>query len=441
MDIKVPFLGDGIDSATIIAVLVSPGDTVDVDDTLAEMETDKATAPIPSTAAGTVEAIHVKEGDTVSQGVLVLTLSGAEGSSSESADAGAGAAPQAAPAVPSAPAPAQAVAAPPAVSATAAPANYQYQSSTGSPPPTSPSIRKLAQRIGLDLGRIAGSGNGGRIEIEDVQRHMVMLQAKAFAPEAPAQSESKKASVPAVKPLPDFSKFGSVKREAMTSLRQKIASNLHGAWNRIPHVTQFHDADITDLMAMRKKAVPAFEKKKARLTVTVFLLKAIVEALKKHPIFNASYDETTQEIIYKEYYHIGMAVDTDNGLIVPVIRDVDKKSMLELSLELADISERARQRKIGVEDIQGASFTLSNLGGLGVGQFTPIVNHPEVAILGVGRGGLKPVQDGKKVAYRSTMPLSLSYDHRVIDGADGARFIYDLGMALESFDASLLKES
>jgi len=437
MDIKIPFLGDGIDSATVIEVLVSPGDTVAVDDTLAELETDKATAPVPSTAAGVIESIQIKSGDTVSQGMLVATLK----SDGASASATPKAAPAAATPAQPTPAPTPVQAAP--VTATASSA-YQYVSSTGSPPPTSPSIRKMAHQTGLDLARIQGTGNGGRITIEDVRAHMTMLQARAFAPAAsspaaPAPASSAP-STPAAKPLPDFSKFGSIRKEAMSSLRQKIASNLHSAWNRIPHVTQFHDADITDLMTMRKKAVPKYEKKKARLTVTVFLLKAIVETLKKHPQFNASYDEATQEMIYKEYYHIGMAVDTDNGLIVPVIRDVDKKSMLELSLELADISERARDRKIGLEDIQGASFTLSNLGGLGVGQFTPIVNHPEVAILGVGRGGLKPVQDGKEVVYRSTMPLSLSYDHRVIDGANGARFIYDLAQSLESFDASLLKE-
>lgn len=441
MDVKIPFLGDGIDSATIIDVLVSPGDTVAVDDTLAEMETDKATAPVPSTVAGVVEVIHVNEGDTVSQGMLVASIKsegGEESPSASSANDSTAESVNAQP-VPQAQAPVPAA----ATQTSTAPSSYQYVSSTGSPPPTSPSIRKMAQQIGLDLARIQGSAKGGRITLDDVRAHMTMLQAKAFAAPSPSTNSgaaTSAAAVDAPKPLPDFSKFGAIRKEKMTSLRQKIASNLHSAWNRIPHVTQFHDADITDLMTIRKKAVPKYEKKKARLTVTVFLLKAIVETLKKHPHFNASYDETTQELIFKEYYHIGMAVDTDNGLIVPVIRDVDKKSMLELSLELADISERARERKIGVDDIQGASFTLSNLGGLGVGQFTPIVNHPEVAILGVGRGGLKPVQNGKKIDYRSTMPLSLSYDHRVIDGADGARFIYDLAQSLESFDESLLKE-
>ena len=323
--LKYLFLGDGIDSATVISILVSPGEDIAIDDTIVELETDKATAPVPSTVAGKLLTLHVKEGDTVKQGMLVASIE-SDGSAEDSPQEETPVSTQ----EPVQPVPNQVVpqVETPAVQVTPSSMSYQFTSSTGAPPPTSPSIRKLASRIGLDLGRIQGSGNGGRITEEDVKKHVLMLQARAFSPvEQPANASSQNNDQPSIshKPLPDFSKFGPVRKEALTSLRQKIATNLYSAWNRIPHVTQFHDADISDLMALRKTAVKEYEKKNARLTVTVFLLKAIVATLKKHPIFNASYDDINEEIVFKDYYHIGMAVDTDNGLIVPVIRDVDKR--------------------------------------------------------------------------------------------------------------------
>ncbi|MBT5855276.1 hypothetical protein HOH87_01415 [bacterium] len=431
MDIKIPFLGDGIDSANVIAVLVAVGDTVEKEQTVAELETDKATAPIPSSAAGKVEKIHIKEGDLVSQGKVVLTLSGAGESESDT----------------SAPAAAQTVA-PVAVQAAApvqqtvqaqAPGSYTYQSSTGAEPPASPSIRKMAKSIGLDLTRIPGSGNGGRITLDDVRAHMTMIQSLAFNPPATAASAVAAPIEKPKKPLPDFSKWGPVRTEKLTSLRQKIANNLADAWNTIPHVTQFDLADITDVMALRKKHNPEYIKLDAKLTITVFVMKALVTALKEFPAFNASLDEESGELIYKEYYHIGVAVDTPNGLIVPVIRDVDKKSLRELSSDLAAIAKKARDRKIGLEDLQGATFTLSNLGGFGVGGFTPIVNHPEVAILGMGGGSKDAVFVDGKVVERLRMPVSLSYDHRVIDGADGARFTKTFINALEQYDEKEIK--
>lgn len=402
MEIKIPFLGDGIDTATVLGILVNPGDSVAVDDTLLELETDKATAPVPSTAAGTVEAIHVKEGDSVKQGTLVVSLSGGADVATTVSD----------------------TVVAPVISMPVAPVSVAPVGGIVNPDPvSSPSIRQAARVLGLDLRFVAGSGNGGRITSEDVQRYLAGLQAEAVSQsQAPSGAVEAKVSR---KPLPDFSKFGSVETEKLSSMRTTIAKHMAEAWARIPHVTQFGDVDISDLMSLRKKHVEAFKKKKGRLTVTVFILKALVQALKEFPSFNASFDEDAGELIVKQYYHIGVAVDTDYGLVVPVIRDVDQKSMLELSIELETISEKARDRKLGLEDLQGGTFTVSNLGSLGVGHFTPIVNHPEVAILGVGRG--------------EKMPLALSYDHRVIDGADGARFITALSVALSDFDAKLIK--
>ena len=297
----------------------------------------------------------------------------------------------------------------------------------------------MAKQIGLDLTRIPGSGNGGRITIEDVRTYIHALQSGAFSQAPVLQAQPVIQEKPS-KPSIDFSKWGSVRKEPFSSLRQKIAENLTTTWNEVPHVTQFEEADLTSVMALRKKYNPKYEKKNAKLTVTVFVMKALVEALKQYESFNASYDDNTKELVLKEYFHLGVAVDTDSGLVVPVIRDVDKKSMKDLAIELNEMAEKARNRKLGIEDMRGGCCTISNLGSLGVGQFTPIVNAPEVAILGIGRGYEKPIMKDKKLHSYLTMPLALSYDHRVIDGADGARFIVAFKKALESFDESLLKE-
>ncbi|NBV83328.1 hypothetical protein EBR57_04315, partial [bacterium] len=312
------------------------------------------------------------------------------------------------------------------------------ESASGAEPPASPTIRKMAQLFGLDLRRVRGSGHGGRITTTDVQAHISHLQFVAFQSPAPA-ADPALAAKPATPPLPDFSKFGPVTIQPVTSLRKKIGQKMSDSWTTVPHVTQFDEADITQLMALRKQYVPAFEKKGIKLSVTVLLLKAVVDALKKFPIFNATYDEANGQVIQKDYFNFGIAVDTDNGLIVPVIRNVDQKSLEELSADLSTIAEKARNRQVSLEDLQGSSFTISNLGSLGVGPFTPIVNTPEVAILGLSKGVTKPVVIDGKIEIRTLLPLSLSYDHRIIDGADGARFTREIIAGIEQFNEEYLK--
>lgn len=431
MEIKVPFLGDGIDTANVISVLVSPGDSVDLEQVLVELETDKATAPVPSTAKGVVEKVLLKEGDSVQQGTLVVTLSGASGEKINQAENQASA-----PVLAASP---QAVTPEVVGNATVSAPNetYQFQSSSGSAPAAMPGIHKIATQIGLDLSRVFGSGKGSRITWDDLRAHISMLQAKAFAKPAAVQSESNQPKT--IAPL-DIDALGPNRREALSSLRQKISANMQKCWEEIPHVTQFQEIDITALMALRKQYNPQYVAENARLTVTVFIVKALASTLKSYPEFNACYDAATQDLIYREYMNIGVAVDTENGLIVPVIKNIETKSLFEISKELESIAAKARDRKLALADIQGAGFTVSNLGSLGVGAFTPIVNAPEVAILGVGMGELKPKYIDKKWEPRMVMPVSLSYDHRVINGADGARFIKDVQSQLENFDESLLKE-
>ena len=430
MEIKVPFLGDGIGSAVVLSILVTVGETIEKEQTILEIESDKAVAPVPSPAGGVVTSISIKEGDKVSAGTLVGVLT----TTDEPAQAPVAAAPSAivAPVVSTA-----LVSAPVAVQA---PESYQYQSTSGMEPPASPRLRKIAREIGLDLGRIKGSESGGRISMDDVKAHVLFLQAKAYQPSATSDvvsDSSKEASAPAI----DFSLYGDIEVTKTSSLRQKIAKKMQESWQSIPHVTQFDEADMTQLMSLRKTYKPQFESKKASLTVTVFALKSVVKALKAFPNFNSSYNQGTGELTLKNYFHIGVAVDTPSGLIVPVIRDVDKKSMVELSIELSELAEKARERKLKVSDLQGGSFTISNLGSLGVGAFTPIVNSPEVAILGMGKGQLKPVMVSKtEMGSQLQMPLALSYDHRVIDGADGARFIRTIIEDLETFQEEELKE-
>ncbi len=273
--------------------------------------------------------------------------------------------------------------------------------------------------------------------MEDVRRYIQRLQQIAY--QQPARKPAAGGANiprPAPKPVPeqvDFSKWGSVHKEKMTTLRRTISNKMAESWTTIPHVTQFDNADVTDLLKLRKKYSAAYEKKKAHLTLTSFALKAVVETLKNHPIFNASMDEASGEIVYKDYYHIGIAVDTEQGLIVPVIRDVDKKSMMQLSAELQELAERTRQRKVSLEEMQGGTFTISNQGGIGSAHFTPIINKPEVAILGMGRGSEKLMIRKGKQTKRTMLPLGLSYDHRVIDGANAARFMVDLVAAFEQF--------
>jgi pyruvate dehydrogenase E2 component (dihydrolipoamide acetyltransferase) len=304
-------------------------------------------------------------------------------------------------------------------------------------PAAAPSLRKLARDLGIDLARVRGSARGGRIVVEDVRAYIQKLQRLAAAPRAAAPP-----GAPAPKPAPasiDFSTWGPISRKPISSLRQVIARRMGESWASVPRVTQFDEADITALNELRKKYAAAYERAGARLTLTCFVLKVVVETLKKHPIFNSSLDEVAQEVVLKEYFHIGIAVDTEQGLIVPVIRNADKKSVLELSKELEQLAQKARDRKVTAEELKGGTFTISNQGAIGGAHFTPIINKPEVAILGIGRGAMKPVARDGKVEVRLMTPLGLSYDHRVIDGGAAARFIVDLVRALQEFEEAQVK--
>jgi pyruvate dehydrogenase E2 component (dihydrolipoamide acetyltransferase) len=296
----------------------------------------------------------------------------------------------------------------------------------GFPPPAAPTIRKLAKDLGIDLTKVQGSQHGGRIILQDVRAYIQRLQQIAFQQRKPQPQK------PAAEPV-DFAKWGPVSAKPMSQLRQVISRRMAESWTTIPHVTQFDSADITVINELRKKYAPDYESKGARLTVTSFVLKTVAAQLKKHPVFNASLEEAVQSIVFKEYLHIGIAVDTDAGLVVPVIRDVDTKSITQLSKDLQDIAEKARDRKLSLEEMRGGTFTISNQGGIGSAHFTPIINKPEAAILGLGRAALKPAVHNGQVVPRLMLPLALSYDHRLIDGAQAARFMADLVTALEQF--------
>jgi len=439
MEIRVPRLAEGVDSGVVVSIPVAEGAKVQKDQTVLEIETKKAVAPITAPEAGVITKIHVKEGQEIPVGGLVMSLS-AEGAGA-SASAPAAAAPKAAAPQPAVPrAPAQAPAAPAGGNGHHAPDDYRYESKSGFPPPASPSLRKMAQELGIDLTRVKGSAHGGRITTEDVRAYIERLQsgtaqvnaAPAAAAPAPSAAKPKAPSV-------DFSKWGPVTKKPFTPLRRAIAQAMVDSWTALPHVTQFDEADVTDLMALRKKHQAAYEKKGARLTVTTFLIKAVTLTLKKHPLFNASLDENTNEIVLKDYVHLGIAVDTEQGLIVPVLRDADKKNLADLSKDLQALAEKTRQRKVGLDELQGGTFTISNQGGIGGAHFTPIINKPEVAILGIGQGREKALVKDGKVAVRNVVPLGLSYDHRVIDGGSAARFIKDLVEAIENFDEKEVK--
>lgn len=423
MDVKLPKLGEGADTGTVVSILVKQGDTVTKGQTIIELENEKAVAPIPSPEAGTVTSIRVKEGDKLSVGQVILSISGG---------AGGGEAP-AAPAA-AAKAPAKKKAAP---ALTAEPEPEAEEEVSDEPLPdnaevaASPSIRQAARWFGIDLTKIRGSANGGRIVAEDVRAYLQRLQRLAAQPKAAAGV----AAAPA-KPVAesiDFSQWGEVTKKPMTPLRKVISRRMVENWNAIPHVTQFDEVDVSVMTDLRKKFAPAYEKQGAKLTMTPLILKAVANALKAHPIFNSSIDEAAEEIVLKSYYHLGIAVDTDAGLIVPVLRNVDKKSVLELSKELEELAKKARDRKVSGEDLKGGTFTISNQGAIGGGHFTPIVNKPEVAILGLGRGAQKPVVVDGKVVVRNLLPIAISYDHRVIDGGAAARFTVDLVKALQNF--------
>jgi pyruvate dehydrogenase E2 component (dihydrolipoamide acetyltransferase) len=461
VEVKVPDIGDYKD-VPVIEVFVKPGDQVSAEESLITVESDKATMEVPSPSSGTVKELRVKVGDKVSQGSLVLVL--------EPAGAPAKAAPEA-PSAKAAPAPKEQPAAAPAAQrapeprsdASAAPAapvdeagpgeagssqvdeaafgkaassqvddgafgkaaSSQVDEAAFGKAHASPSVRRLAREFGVDLSRVKGSGPKERIVKEDVQAFVKEQLAK------PAGAAAGGAGLNLL-PLPqiDFSKFGEVKTQPLSRIKKLTGANLHRNWVTIPHVTQNEEADVTELEAFRKSQSEDAKKDGVRLTMIAFLIKASVAALKKFPEFNSSLSPDGESLVLKQYYNVGVAVDTPNGLVVPVLRDADRKGLLELARELGEVSERMRNGRIAPADMQGGCFSISSLGGIGGAHFTPIINAPEVAILGVGKSAMRPVWNGKDFAPRLMLPLSLSYDHRVIDGALGARFITYLSSVL-----------
>ena len=452
-EFRLPELGENIESGDVVRVAVQPGDQVSQGQTVLELETDKAVVEVPSSLSGTVSEVKAQVGQKMRVGDLILTIAATP------------------PAAAAAPAPAPAAA--PDKSA-AAPADssdegymamarhsfYSARTAEGKseaeafPPdvapemeleshpsglakhagpehrtiPAAPIVRKLAREIGVDIYLVKGSGPGGRISQDDVKD----FAKGVFAQMADAESSVRASRAGAVvEKLPDFSRWGKIEKVSLRGVRRKTAEHLAVAWSVIPHVTQFDKADVTELEELRKRFAPKAEKAGGKMTMTAIALKVVASALKAFPQFNASLDMASEEIVYKRYISIGVAVDTERGLLVPVIRDVDKKNIIELAVELAAISVKARDRKLAAEDMEGGSFTITNLGGVGGTAFTPIVNHPEVAILGMSRTQVEPLWMNDKFEPRSVLPLSLSYDHRIIDGADAVRFLRWIVDALE----------
>ncbi|MBT5775716.1 MAG: 2-oxo acid dehydrogenase subunit E2 [Dehalococcoidia bacterium] len=452
-----PELGEDVDEADVLKVLVAEGDTITLEQALLEIETEKATLDVPSSVVGVITKIHVSEGDTIKPGQLILTVSevgAAAAAPASEAPAPEAAVPEAAPeaaatepvaeAAPieaespvAEPVVAEEAEATPEVEATPAP----VETSAVEPPPVvaegqaifaSPAVRKFAREIGLDLAAVSGSGPGGRISEEDVKQQARQLMAGLGS--SGGTSEATTASGAAAsgggsvlyepRELPDFSQFGAVHREKLSRLRRTVARNMTQSWTEIPHVTLQRSADITEMEALRQRYKDDAKAAGGNLTISVFILKILAAALKAQPLLGVSLDMETHELIYKDYVHIGVAVDTERGLVVPAIRDVDEKNIIDLSVELNEMAERARTNKLTLDDSRGGMFTLTNLGSLSTGYFSPIINPPEVGVLGVGRAQWTPVLDeNKEWEPRLMMPMSLSHDHRVVDGADGARFM------------------
>lgn len=443
MDVRLPNLGEGADSGVVVSVQVKEGETIQKGQTVIELESGKAVAPIPSPASGKVTSIRVKEGDKISAGAFLISLDGGGAVEAPAAASSPSAAKPAAKKKSSTPKVVEPEPESDSQDDDEGEADGEEQTSgfdelaDGSPVPASPELRRMARLLGIPLRKITGSERGGRVVFEDVRAYIARLHRLAARPKS-SPSAGRAVSV-STAPAIDFAQFGPVTRKPLTSLRKVISQRMLESWNHIPHVTQFEEADITGLLELRKKHLAAYEAKGARLTVTGLVLKAVVATLLKHPLFNASIDDHTEECVIKEYIHLGIAVDTDAGLIVPVIRDAHKKSILQLSLDLQSLAEKARDRKTSMEELKGGSFTISNQGGIGGAHFTPIVNRPEVAILGLGKGSLKPVVRQNQIVPRTLLPLALSYDHRLIDGGSAARFIADLVASIETFSEADVK--
>lgn len=439
-EFKLPELGENVVEGTVAKVLVQKGDTIDENQPVLEVETDKAVVEIPSTVSGKVLDVKVKDGAKIKVGDTVFTFDPAAAGTSPKADA---------PAPASVPAPAPAVAAvaapaPKKAAAPAGPPRLQVLERPADSPPApapapapapqprtgpvlaSPSVRRTAREHNVDLRVIPLSDPRGRVTMQDIQNYLYSRarQAESGAKAPTAGGDTATATV-------QDERWGPVLREPMNAVRRKTAQFMEECWTSIPHVTQFDKADVTDLETVRKRYGKQVEALGGKLTVTSFILKALAEALKKFPRFNASIDTANEQVLLRQYYHIGVAADTEHGLLVPVIRNVDQKSITELSIELPELAAKARARKLSLEEMQGGTFTVSNLGGLGGTGFTPIISAPQVAILGVSRSQIEPVFVNGQFAPRTMLPLSLSYDHRVIDGADAARFLRWLSEVIE----------
>jgi pyruvate dehydrogenase E2 component (dihydrolipoamide acetyltransferase) len=417
--INLPELGEGIDSVDDVEILVSVGENIEEEQGLIEVETEKASVEVPSTTAGTVTVVHVSVGDVLGADAPIVTLEAAEGQ------------PDAAPPEPaSAPAPESASDS----ESTPAPENveekkggreanskFEIRNSKSSTIPASPTVRRFAREIGANLSAVSGTGPGGRISIEDVKAHANRLLSQPSAQSGPLPTAE----------LPDLGRFGPVRREPMSKVRRLTAENLTRAWLTAPQVTNHEIADITDLEKFRKAYKERVATAGGKLTMTAILVKIVASALKQHPTLNAAVDMVNHEIVFRESINIGVAVDTERGLLVPVIRDADGKDLVEIAVELDDLAQRAREKKLMPDQMQGGTFSISNLGGIGGTGFSPIVNWPEVAILGVSRARIEPEWHEDAFRPRLMMPLSLSYDHRLVDGADAARFLAGLKDALE----------
>lgn len=452
VEVRVPDMGNFKDVA-VIDVLVKPGDTVELDAPLVTLESEKATMDVPATVSGVVEKVHIAKGGTVSAGDLVATLRGAgesAGAAEPSKPAAAAAVPapasQAAPAAQPASAVRPAAAPPPAPAPQALPSGEGPAAGYGNGMPpinepgfsrahASPSVRHFARELGVDLTLVTGTGFKGRITHEDVKS---FVKSRIAAPPAKAAPAAPAAALPQV-PRVDFAQFGAVELRPLSRIQRIAGPRLHASWVNVPHVTQFDEADITDLEALRETLKDRATAAGIKLTPLAFILRACVRALQEFPTFNASLDETGQNLVLKKYVHIGFAADTPNGLVVPVVRDADRKDIYEIARSLADLAGKARAGKLAAAEMQGGSFTISSLGGIGGTAFTPIINAPEVAILGVSRSVQRPIWRDGAFVPRLMLPLSLSYDHRVIDGAAAARFTTFLAHTLS--DAPRLVEA
>ena len=428
-DYLLPDLGEDIDEAEVIAVHVSAGDRVEYEQAVIEVETEKANLDVPAPYAGAITAVHVSVGDMIKPGQAVVTIEAEDGAADEAPAAAA------APAA-SAPPPSAAATPPPpsraaAVRPPAAPVRRPAAAGAVLPPdggqaPASPSVRMFAREIGVAIGAVAGTGPGGRISIEDVKVHARLARSGAVAAEAPARG-----AAPPPAALPDLSQFGEVERERMSGVRRTTARTLSQSWSQSPHVMLQRKADVTDLEALRRPNRERVAAAGGQLTMMPILMKVVAGALREFPRLNASIDAASEEIVYRRYVHIGVATDTDHGLIVPVLRNADQKSITELAIEIGELVGRARDRKSTLEDLRGGTFTISNLGGMGIGFFNAVLLPPQVGILAVGRAEQEPVWIDGEFQPRLRMPLAINFDHRLIDGADGARALAWIAEALE----------